>query len=42
VPIIVPALTDIWLDAKGNGATTAVVADYDIFIVKDEAPTSPQ
>ena len=36
------SLTDIWLEAKGNGAATAVDTDYEIILVKDEAPTSPQ
>lgn len=39
---VFPALTDIWFEAKGNGATTAVDVDYDLILVKDEAPTNPQ
>ncbi len=36
------ALTDIWFEAKGNGAETEVDVDYDLVLVKDEAPTAPQ
>lgn len=28
-----PALTDLWLDAQGNGATVGVDASYDLFLV---------
>ena len=37
-----PALTDIWFEAQGNGAITDVGVDYNIVLVKDEAPTTPQ
>ncbi len=37
-----PALTDLWFEAQGNGATTAIDVDYDLICVKDEAPTAPQ
>lgn len=37
-----PALTDLWMEAQGNGATTAVDVDYDLILVKDEAPSIPQ
>lgn len=36
------ALTDIWFEASGNGAVTEVDVDYDLTLVKDESPTSPQ
>jgi len=29
----IPALTDIWMEAKGNGATTSVDVNYDLFLV---------
>lgn len=37
-----PALTDIWLEAQGNGATSQIDVDYDLVLVKDDAPTTPQ
>lgn len=37
-----PALTDIWFEAQGNGATTKVSIDFDIILVRGEAPTVPQ
>jgi hypothetical protein len=37
-----PALTDLWFEAQGNGAATSVDIDYDLILVKDEAPVSPQ
>lgn len=39
---VFPALTDIWVEAQGNGATTEVDIDYDMIMVKDESPTTPQ
>ncbi len=41
LPRIAP-LTDIWFEAKGNGASTTVDIDYDLMLVKDENPTVPQ
>lgn len=37
-----PALTDLYFEAKGNGATTEVDVDYDLILVKNESPQSPQ
>jgi hypothetical protein len=37
-----PELTDLWFEAKGNGAETACDVDYDLVLVRDEAPTTPQ
>jgi len=34
--------TDLWIEAKGNGAVTAVSADYDLILVHNEDLTSPQ
>ena len=34
--------TDIWFEAKGNGAVTAVSVDYDLILVHNEDLTSPQ
>jgi hypothetical protein len=36
------ALTDLWFEGKGNGAETEIDVDYDLILVKDEAPTVPQ
>ena len=41
-PVVLPALTDVWLEAQGNGAITEVDCHYSVFIVKDEAPVAPQ
>jgi hypothetical protein len=30
-----PALTDIWFEANGNGAVTAVTVDYDMICIRD-------
>jgi hypothetical protein len=34
---VFPALTDLWLDARGNGAVTGIDADYDLILVKNES-----
>lgn len=37
-----PELTDIWFEGKGNGAATEIDVDYDLILIKDESPTTPQ
>ncbi len=32
----VDSLTDLWADAKGNGATTGVSLDYDVIMIKED------
>ncbi len=33
--LVLPALTDIWIDAEGGGAATEVSADFEILLVDD-------
>lgn len=40
--VVLPALTDVWFEAQGNGAETEVNVEYDLILVKDESPTTPQ
>jgi hypothetical protein len=35
VTIVVPELTDVWVDAKGNGSVTAVGIEYDMILMKN-------
>lgn len=37
-----PALTDLWVEAQGNGAATAVDVSYDLILVHSEAAMVPQ
>lgn len=38
----VPPKSDVWFTAKGNGATTAVVVDFEAILIYNDTPQVPQ